>query len=280
MNNGKRICRILKDIRKRIAEENDIDFIVSECTYRGNCAGTCPKCEAEVQYLCEQLDVRRQMGKAVMLTGLSMGMLASSVAMSSCNQSNGDKNEISIEEIGQSVLLGEVIPDSIAEELKDSVIETKKVEKELNSIKVTELLIAGNPNPVIKGVYDLPAKDGPKFPGGDDALNAYVSRELGKIDFKNHLDFSIEAWLVIGADGKVKSIHKRGYSCASSYWDKVDSVLMNLPAFTPGMYKGKAVDSWYLAYGRWKTKVKAEKEIKDSTEIVLVDTLSKENEIQ
>lgn len=280
MNNGKRVCRILKDIRKRIAEENDIEFIISECTYRGNCSGTCPKCEAEVQYLCEQLDARRQMGKTVILTGLSVGMLASSVAMSSCNQSSGDKNEISIEEIGKSVLLGEVVPDSVADELKDSVIETKEEEKELNSIKVTELLVAGNPNPVIKGVYDLPAKDGPTFPGGGDALNAYVSRELEKIDFKNHLDFSIEAWLVIGADGKVKSIHQRGYGCASSYWDKIDLILMNLPAFTPGIYKGKAVDSWYLAYGGWNAIAREEKEIKDSTEIVSVDTLSKEDEIQ
>lgn len=280
MNNGKRVCRILKDIRKRIAEENDIEFIISECTYRGNCSGTCPKCEAEVQYLCEQLDASRQMGKTVILTGLSVGMLASSVAMSSCNQSSGDKNEISIEEIGKSVLLGEVVPDSVADELKDSVIETKEEEKELNSIKVTELLVAGNPNPVIKGVYDLPAKDGPTFPGGGDALNAYVSRELEKIDFKNHLDFSIEAWLVIGADGKVKSIHQRGYGCASSYWDKIDLILMNLPAFTPGIYKGKAVDSWYLAYGGWKAIAREEKEIKDSTEIVSVDTLSKEDEIQ
>ena len=72
MTQGKRTCRILKEIRKQIAEANDIEYITSECQYRGECSGTCSKCEAEVLYLCEQLDARRQMGKTVMLAGLSV----------------------------------------------------------------------------------------------------------------------------------------------------------------------------------------------------------------
>ena len=45
--NGKSKCKILKEIRKRIAEENDIAYVTSECQYQGECSGTCPKCEAE-----------------------------------------------------------------------------------------------------------------------------------------------------------------------------------------------------------------------------------------
>lgn len=51
MARGKEICRILKEIRRQIAEANDIEFIISECRYKGDCLGTCPKCEAEVHYL-------------------------------------------------------------------------------------------------------------------------------------------------------------------------------------------------------------------------------------
>lgn len=51
MKRGKQTCRILKDIRRQIAEANDIEFITSECQYQGDCLGTCPKCEAEVRYL-------------------------------------------------------------------------------------------------------------------------------------------------------------------------------------------------------------------------------------
>ena len=51
MKRGKQTCKILKDIRRQIAEANDIEFITSECQYQGDCLGTCPKCEAEVRYL-------------------------------------------------------------------------------------------------------------------------------------------------------------------------------------------------------------------------------------
>ena len=48
---GKNKCKILKEIRQKIADENDIPYVTRECTYRGDCKGTCPKCEAELLYL-------------------------------------------------------------------------------------------------------------------------------------------------------------------------------------------------------------------------------------
>ena len=42
MKRGKQTCRILKDIRRQIAEANDIEYITSECQYKGDCSGTCP----------------------------------------------------------------------------------------------------------------------------------------------------------------------------------------------------------------------------------------------
>ena len=37
MPRGKQTCKILKEIRKQIAAENDIELVVSECTYQGDC---------------------------------------------------------------------------------------------------------------------------------------------------------------------------------------------------------------------------------------------------
>jgi hypothetical protein len=65
----------LKEIRQEIARANDISLVTSECRYQGDCAGTCPKCEAEVAYLEQQLNLRRMAGKTVMLTGLAAGAL-------------------------------------------------------------------------------------------------------------------------------------------------------------------------------------------------------------
>ena len=78
MSRGKQTCKILKEIRKQIAAENDIELITSECTYQGDCLGTCPKCEAEVRYLERELEKRQRLGKAAIVAGLSVGLMASS----------------------------------------------------------------------------------------------------------------------------------------------------------------------------------------------------------
>ena len=82
MSKGKQTCKILKEIRKQIAAENDIKLVIEECTYQGDCLGTCPKCEAEVRYLERELERRQRMGKAAVVAGLSVGLLgASQVAL-------------------------------------------------------------------------------------------------------------------------------------------------------------------------------------------------------
>lgn len=83
---GKMICKVLKDIRMQIAQENDIEFVTSECTHKGDCAGTCPRCEAEVRYLESQLARRRSVGRTVRLTGLSLGLAAMAPALVSCEK--------------------------------------------------------------------------------------------------------------------------------------------------------------------------------------------------
>ena len=71
---GKDRCKILKDIRKRIADENDIEFITSECKHKGDCLGTCPKCESEVRYLEQELAKKRSIGKRVAISGIAAGI--------------------------------------------------------------------------------------------------------------------------------------------------------------------------------------------------------------
>jgi tonB family C-terminal domain len=75
MKRGKQTCRILKEIRRQIAEVNDIELITSECQYQGDCLGTCPKCEAEVRYLEQQLERKRMAGKAITVLGISAGVM-------------------------------------------------------------------------------------------------------------------------------------------------------------------------------------------------------------
>lgn len=73
--NGKSKCKILKDIRRQIAQNNDIDYVTSECKYQGDCSGTCPKCEAEVRYLEQELAKRHAAGKAVAVAGIAAALV-------------------------------------------------------------------------------------------------------------------------------------------------------------------------------------------------------------
>ncbi|MBP5540575.1 MAG: carboxypeptidase-like regulatory domain-containing protein [Bacteroidales bacterium] len=74
MTQGKNICKQLKEVRKRIAEENGIPLEIKECTYKGECRGTCPRCEAEVRYLENALANRMSLGKVATVAGLALGL--------------------------------------------------------------------------------------------------------------------------------------------------------------------------------------------------------------
>lgn len=76
--NGKSKCKILKDIRRQIAQDNDIEFVTSECKYQGDCTGTCPKCEAEVRYLEQELAKRQAAGKAIAVAGIAAALVIGS----------------------------------------------------------------------------------------------------------------------------------------------------------------------------------------------------------
>lgn len=80
--NGKSKCKILKEIRKEIARANNIEFVTAECKYKGECLGTCPKCEEEVRFLDFELAKLKQAGKVVAVAGLAAAVMATSVACS------------------------------------------------------------------------------------------------------------------------------------------------------------------------------------------------------
>lgn len=102
---GKNRCRILKDIRRRIAEENDIEYITTECKYKGDCLGTCPKCESEVRYLERELERRRSLGYKITVAGLAAGI---TLASAGCTP---DKTS----SLSSDALMGDVIDPSYTE---------------------------------------------------------------------------------------------------------------------------------------------------------------------
>lgn len=56
MKYGKKVCELLKDIRKQIAEDNGIEYTPTPCSHKDDCLGTCPQCEKELKELQEAID--------------------------------------------------------------------------------------------------------------------------------------------------------------------------------------------------------------------------------
>lgn len=97
--NGKEKCRALKEIRRQIAEKNDIPYAVFQCTHQGNCKGTCPKCEAELRYLEKELALRKSLGKAVAVAGIS---LAAFSGLTACGISGTGTSQAGTSQTGAS----------------------------------------------------------------------------------------------------------------------------------------------------------------------------------
>lgn len=61
MNKHKAKCDKLKKVRKVIADKLGVDLHQTECTYQGDCTGTCPKCKQEEEILNKEI-MRRTVG--------------------------------------------------------------------------------------------------------------------------------------------------------------------------------------------------------------------------
>ena len=244
MAKGKKTCKILKEIRRQIAEANDIEYVVEECQYKGDCLGTCPKCEAEVRYLEQQLHQRQLLGKAVVLAGVSVGMFT----LSSCNKSNNtqgesalllgdtcivetpiDSNvvkgiEIAAEEDTEQVCLGGI-------KLDDSV---KTVKKEKTDIPKMLRLDSDE----VYDVVDLM----PSFPGGYGKMLTYIKENIRypKDMEDSGIKDRVICQFIVNKDGSISDI-EIVRSLGASMDKEAVRVISSMPKWYPGKHEGRIV---------------------------------------
>ena len=97
MKHGKSVCNTLKQIRLDVARANGIDYVPAPCTHNGDCAGTCPACESEVEYLEKEIARRHSLGKAVLIAGIGLSSLTAMAGTSSNDAtafSSGIENQV------------------------------------------------------------------------------------------------------------------------------------------------------------------------------------------
>lgn len=266
MAKGKRTCKILKEIRKQIAADNDIELVIEECTYKGDCLGTCPRCEAEVRYLERELEKRQRMGKVAVIAGLSLGtMLTASSCANPGPQVTGKVPAYSdpTEKPNDSVP-DDTIPDDayllegdvLAPELDSTEMDSDEDEfgrlegepavSDSNEKTVLDECVA----PVMGEVADPErevftiVEQMPEFPGGQDSLDKYIKENMryGEMISKYQADAigRIFVNFIVEPDGSITNV-KVVRGIYEHYDEEAVRVVKSMPRWKPGKQYGKPV---------------------------------------
>ena len=278
MTRGKSICNVLKTIRKQIADANEIKYEPRECHHQGECRGTCPACEAEVRYIERQLDIRRQLGRAVAIVGISAGLSA----LSGCGDKSKKVDNVSEEE--SDLTVGKVMVEP-AERLDGDVeyrspVDTVIIEKDPATIKKRTapfkapkkekqesstyeetsgyMEVIDKPEPPMAGEITLPyiinpedidenkifdvVEHMPSFPGGSEALFKYLSENITYP--KECEDVCVQGRVIITfvveKDGSISDA-----KVVKSVYKPLDEealrVVNNMPKWIPGQQNGKTL---------------------------------------
>lgn len=220
MKRGKKICQTLKEIRLQVARTNDIPYEPTECKHKGDCPGTCPKCEEEVRYIEYQLNVRRMMGKAVAVAGVSAGL----TALAACNistQKNTLEGEMPIQ--------------------NDTVIHQKSEYKE----EAKSMIVKGDTISEEFIVGEI-MEERPSFPGGQQKLMEFIANNIRYTDEMKETGITgrVVVSVVIKKDGSIgepkiiRSIHPL-------FDNEALRVISSMPKWRPGSQRGKRVEVTY-----------------------------------
>ena len=267
MKKGKRTCEILKDVRRKIAQENDIPLVERECTHEGDCRGTCPYCESEVRYLERELSKRRTLGKAVTVAGIAV----STMMMGACHSPKTPATSAGSESVPASVNTlsqpAESSPGPADEPANEPIRGNRPAsapKEEILRIVENGLCVSTDEPDFGEDVFDyegivevdddydeppmmgLLTEEMPEFPGGMDSLQAFLAREIQypQVAKDNGISGTVLVEFVVEEDGRVTNAVVKVPlfpECDKEAWRAV----MSMPKWKPGKNMGKPVRCYY-----------------------------------
>ena len=251
--NGKSICKELKEVRRRIAEENHIPLEIKECTYEGPCRGTCPRCESEVRYLENALAGKLRMGKVATVAGLALGLAScggqvtegevpndsfppqDSAVGTQCmppDSAQGPETNIKVPDVGEMVVTGDICESyTLPEDSNTSGVKTEDPDcYEVGGIEDDDALL---------GVV---VEDDPEFPGGMEALYKFLQDNVQypQLALENGIEGRVYVTFVVEEDGSITNprlLRDIGGGCGQ----EALRVVKMMPKWKPGKQSGKPV---------------------------------------
>ena len=274
MKNGKRTCEILKDVRRKIAQENDIALVERECTHEGDCRGTCPYCESEVRYLERELSKRRALGKAVTVAGIAV----STMMMGACHSpktpatpAGSEPEPTPVNTLSQAAEPSlESSPEPAGEPANTPANGNRPAPAPKEEILriVEEGLCVSTDVPVwgddYEGIVEVDDADEypsweppgepvsrvveeyPEFPGGADSLQAFLAREIQypPVAKNNGITGTVLVEFVVEKDGQVTNAKVKVPLFPECDKEAVRGV-MSMPKWKPGKNMGKPVRCYF-----------------------------------
>ena len=250
MKRGKRICKELKAVRRRIADENGIALDQPECTHTGDCSGTCPRCEAEVRYLEQALERRLRLGRAATVAGISL-------TLASCGGSGGSALAT------DTPLPGDTSLPASGSDYPDDSLFVEGFEEEPEVPKECELtgIIGPTDDDTIPVVGDIEVIDVqkendtagedevyvfpeeyPSFPGGEEAVYKFIGNNLRYPEEARDANVTgtVIIRFVVEKDGSISNAaiaREIGCGCGR----EALRVVKMMPRWNPGKQGGKPV---------------------------------------
>lgn len=223
---GRNICDTLKAIRKEIADANGIEYSPEECHFKGECRGTCPKCEQEVKDLEYELRLRQMAGTAIKVAGVAAGI----VAMTACSDGK--------------------LQRTASDNAKPRVEKPAKEE----SPRLLGIAPYRQPEETSSKIFGA-AEEMPTFPGGEKALmqyikdNTYYPKEM----CEGAAQGRVMVGFVINEDGSISDV-KILRSLTPELDEVAVEIVKGMPKWNPGKQNGKAVKTKYTVPVSFRTE--------------------------
>lgn len=205
---GKQICSYLKSVRREVAAANGIDLEIPDCTFEGECPGTCPRCEAEVQQLEQALSQRQRLSQKVAIVGVAMGLALSGMSVAQAQNVNPQDSAQC-----KSITFGFADVDEDADE---------------------EL------------VMGRIAQERAEFPGGTDALREFLGKHLRypKEAQDNEQQGVVLLEFAVEKDGTISTITVLRGVCEALDEEAI-RVVKAMPRWKPGKNNGQPCRSYF-----------------------------------
>ena len=240
---GRNICDTLKAIRKQIADANGIDYSPEECNYKGECMGTCPKCEQDVRDLEYELHLRQMAGKAIKVAGIAAGL----VAMTACSDGkvqsispDATKSELNIvkkeePKSGDGQLEGDI---SLSDEAKHAEEENRILGK-----------ISSNPRMEITKEQTSNDRKGTTSKKSKKGNTALMQSAVDTDSIENSNIFGamgrVNVVFIVNEDGSLSDV-KVIRSISPELDKEAIRVVKSMPKWNPAKQNGKAVKMEYV----------------------------------